>query len=134
MFLDQFLTLSFNSRPHAEVDDRKRGLAGRCELSTHDLTQRSTGSLYGKACFLFFQLTTSRRGRHAMDIQKKREIIFQLTTSRRGRLLRRRKLRLIMLSTHDLTQRSTCVKRYKVDGEGFQLTTSRRGRPGAEAD
>ena len=56
--------LSFNSRPHAEVD----------------------GRIYvPPALFLYFQLTTSRRGRPASFIEAIKKYAFQLTTSRRGR-------------------------------------------------
>ena len=54
----------FNSRPHAEVD-----VLFFCsfidifELSTHDLTQRSTFCAVRVCEPIIFQLTTSRRGR-----------------------------------------------------------------------
>ena len=102
--------IRFNSRPHEEVD-----LDGVCifsvinHVSTHDLTKRSTHcskhssniggvsthDLTKRSTTLFvqavhgilFQLTTSRRGRHADDEGKKIPKEFQLTTSRRGRLI-----------------------------------------------
>ena len=98
----------FNSRPHAEVDPRRKELAlclkifqlttsrrGRqyasilghaapC-LSTHDLTQRSTIWKYRRDNFSAFQLTTSRRGRPLMEWIRLYPFSFQLTTSRRGR-------------------------------------------------
>ena len=56
--------------------------------------------------------------------------VFQLTTSRRGRPHRRRRIvRNICLSTHDLTKRSTYRNRGHCEYTIFQLTTSRRGRP-----
>ena len=55
-----------------------------------------------------FQLTTSRRGRPKFCWHLKYFNLFQLTTSRRGRrpkFLNRWKM---VISTHDLTKRSTC--------------------------
>ena len=77
-------------------------------LSTHDLTQRSTILSFGNDQLKFFQLTTSRRGRpryRSLSLPLK---TFQLTTSRRGRQFPCRKIHLCLY---------------------FQLTTSRRGRP-----
>ena len=57
--------------------------------------------------------------------------LFQLTTSRRGRRFSMTKrAELVVISTHDLTKRST-RKDGLIDSVRllFQLTTSRRGRP-----
>ena len=100
------------------------------DISTHDLTKRSTGITeeklqkdryfnsrpheevdehdavsYNNAGS--FQLTTSRRGRPVGCLQRIQLFLFQLTTSRRGRL----QWHIVFLC--DLV---------------FQLTTSRRGR------
>ena len=102
----------------------------RLNISTHDLTKRSTGmpeqvldcskhfnsrpheevdsnSQYLCVLTYIFQLTTSRRGRPAEGYAKKNIQKFQLTTSRRGRPVTG--LTRMMMNT-------------------FQLTTSRRGR------
>ena len=57
--------------------------------------------------------------------------IFQLTTSRRGRLCCHFcHIIYLVISTHDLTKRSTTTWQLDRRQKGFQLTTSRRGRPG----
>ena len=123
--------MHFNSRPHEEVDmrppTRGRRLIG---ISTHDLTKRSTPRVDIAISNALFQLTTSRRGRRQLllHIWRKRyfnsrpheevdalerlpvpfPITFQLTTSRRGRPHRFIICNnLIVISTHDLTKRST---------------------------
>ena len=100
---------NFNSRPHEEVDCRKGVNQMYSDISTHDLTKRST--VTSPTCtlpYLVFQLTTSRRGRrfyilvtlifYHFNSRPHEEVddrlyficfsdeIFQLTTSRRGRL------------------------------------------------
>ena len=55
--------------------------------------------------------------------------IFQLTTSRRGRLVPTiSHANRIVISTHDLTKRSTFGRWILRRKKAFQLTTSRRGR------
>ena len=144
------------------------------ELSTHDLTQRSTWIPWEGMRSMIFQLTTSRRGRQHQDLpfpphltfqlttsrrgrpaagsmvsnmssfqlttsrRGRRAVtdetyvlqVFQLTTSRRGRLLLRKIFScLIILSTHDLTQRSTCLPE-----SPLQARSSFNSRPHAEVD
>ena len=106
--------LSFNSRPHAEVDV----LSGLVRRRSDD-----------------FQLTTSRRGRpclktihgtigpfnsrpHAEVDSESKDAITDA----------------IVLSTHDLTQRSTLRFCHTSNICFFQLTTSRRGRPTGQCD
>ena len=144
--------MSFNSRPHAEVDfdldafvhhvDRlsthdltQRSTRIFCgaepddKLSTHDLTQRSTVILFSMNDSRNFQLTTSRRGRRFHDPFRQfprsfnsrphAEVDFTVIPNE---IIRN-------LSTHDLTQRSTCDSgRICLGRDNFQLTTSRRGR------
>jgi len=174
----------------------QHGIQHGHELSTHDLTQRSTRHRRHVAqIVIVFQLTTSRRGRLMREMKGQQRAVFQLTTSRRGRRFsdvgyllygyfqlttsrRGRRMQEIhrcgstrsfnsrphaevdqfwamnsrtrALSTHDLTQRSTCsacfaiskiflsthdlTQRSTTGPKGdpgdvtFQLTTSRRGR------
>ncbi len=80
----------------------------------------------------FFQLTTSRRGRPVLGNIYIIICFFQLTTSRRGRRLRLTISFRTMLSTHDLTQRSTMPDPQHPNKNVFQLTTSRRGRRDTE--
>ena len=69
---------SFNSRPHTEVDSRSfvRFLCAE-DLSTHDLTRRSTVLLDPvRLLFWFFQLTTSHGGRQQISLFFHRVRIF----------------------------------------------------------
>ena len=100
--------LPFNSRPHAEVDGSEPCRPGSGGLSTHDLTQRSTGLTDGKSVDMY--LSTH-------DLTQRSTIGFPYSPSSED------------LSTHDLTQRSTpsaCA--FSASVRDFQLTTSRRGR------
>ena len=110
---------TFNSRPHMEVDvshitDRSH----RSDLSTHDLTWRST--LCSTACCFGqcnFQLTTSHGGRH--DHQPKPKENTKLSThdlTWRSTAQKRATMRKEKLSTHDLTWRST-----RTDGQHNQF-------------
>ena len=84
--------LSFNSRPHKEVDGNG--------MVTHLLEE-------------VFQLTTSQGGRHFAVTEDSRVYSFQLTTSQGGRLYGLIYLyNSVILSTHDLTRRSTCYRRF----------------------
>ena len=104
---------------------------GYGDISTHDLTKRSTSvALYTNVLFPFqlttsrrgrrqkcrrvhskiqkFQLTTSRRGRPGTSPSSANSLLFQLTTSRRGRPTAcYRSWYSSYISTHDLTKRST---------------------------
>ncbi len=121
---------SFNSRPHAEVDQKNSILhIGRC-LSTHDLTQRSTkNSILQPYQYLpfnsrphaevdgntgiagIFDESFNSRPHAEVDINNTGAMVynedFQLTTSRRGRLI---------------------FPSFGIFCPIFQLTTSRRGR------
>ena len=78
-------------------------------LSTHDLTRRSTVIAMAREIWtLNFQLTTSRGGRLISHVALSASIPFQLTTSRGGRPL----------------MAISCIAL-----KHFQLTTSRGGRP-----
>ena len=55
----------FNSRPHTEVDRISHMSLRDMHLSTHDLTRRSTYCHYSLTSNVFFQLTTSHGGRLA---------------------------------------------------------------------
>ncbi len=98
----------FNSRPHEEVDYQAPKLLLSINVSTHDLTKRSTECrMHPSTHHLMFQLTTSRRGRRGTLFYPVFSQLFQLTTSRRGRPMQH-------------SQSSGTAM--------FQLTTSRRGR------
>ena len=82
------LNASFNSRPHKEVDLCDPLHLRRHNLSTHDLTRRSTGpSLLQQGYQMLFQLTTSQGGRLSPEYSAKISSTFQLTTSQGGRPL-----------------------------------------------
>ena len=78
--------LYFNSRPHEEVDTiLPPALLERLEISTHDLTRRST--LCSKFTVCLATISThdlTRRSTRNRKFAFKRSI-FQLTTSRGGR-------------------------------------------------
>ena len=147
------LNASFNSRPHKEVDLCDPLHLRRHNLSTHDLTRRSTGpSLLQQGYQMLFQLTTSQGGRLSPEYSAKISSTFQLTTSQGGRPLpipdkiypavfqlttsqggRLKRFHIkgsvIFLSTHDLTRRSTLRPPRRLVGSCiFQLTTSQGGR------
>ena len=80
-------TRPFNSRPHMEVDVCMVKIVKIKNLSTHDLTWRSTvDSSFAFRALKIFQLTTSHGGRRISMLAHCHNII---------------------LSTHDLTWRST---------------------------
>ena len=98
----------FNSRPHEEVDNTDIYFLLYFNISTHDLTRRSTAMDEAAAAIFKFQLTTSRGGRLGTNWDTVWNAVFQLTTSRGGRrsvIYYNRIGRYI--STHDLTRRST---------------------------
>ena len=80
--------LHFNSRPREEVDEISLSLFIKHNISTHDLTKRSTFFSAYFIMYTIFQLTTSRRGRQMV-----------ILCEHGGKII----------STHDLTKRSTCV-------------------------
>ncbi len=76
---------NFNSRPHEEVDRRAEKEDSLCDISTHDLTKRSTvikNRTDVKQCISTHDLT-----KRSTDPGLRHIVIrgFQLTTSRRGR-------------------------------------------------
>ena len=143
---------SFNSRPHTEVDRATVIFSSySARLSTHDLTRRSTPDitrwnimdvfqlttshggrlirLCSSSIRLAFQLTTSHGGRPSYWHIKYSDKAFQLTTSHGGRhFSRQRTEHRLVLSTHDLTRRSTRILKKPMCSKFFQLTTSHGGR------
>ena len=100
------------------------------DISTHDLTRRSTCIWLPRPMFLAFQLTTSRGGRPLDGVEYIGFSSFQLTTSRGGRQgSEDNERRYHNISTHDLARRSTGTIVHSSDRRLFQLTTSRGGRP-----
>ena len=112
-----WLSLSyFNSRPHEEVDDKKGVSMSDIDISTHDLTKRSTMEQYQKS---FIMEHFNSRPHEEVDQLKEpfpqEDQLFQLTTSRRGRLEGlRNSFNSWFISTHDLTKRSTRRSRSKI--------------------
>ncbi len=98
---------AFNSRPHAEVDNARKAIFDAWNLSTHDLTQRST---FRPAVMPELMITFNSRPHAEVDLDTVGRNAFN------------------DLSTHDLTQRSTKQVEGFVRIGYFQLTTSRRGR------
>ena len=103
------LVIHFNSRPHEEVDRRYGNPYRYLDISTHDLTRRSTA--YEKVRSIVSNISThdlTRRSTQTIWVVRMSDNVFQLTTSRGGR----RKI-------------SECLDL----AAKFQLTTSRGGRP-----
>ena len=101
------------------------------DISTHDLTKRSTMEQYQKS-FIMEHFNSRPHEEVDLKVFETPSIrgLFQLTTSRRGRRFSMTKrAELVVISTHDLTKRST-RKDGLIDSVRllFQLTTSRRGR------
>ena len=124
------LPFAFNSRPHAEVDSEsilyflplcvfqlttsRRGrrysictAAYRMDLSTHDLTQRSTSIEGSFSADTSFQLTTSRRGRQSDCTIDHCHHLSTHDLTQRSTESEICSYACRNLSTHDLTQRST---------------------------
>ena len=146
-------TVSFNSRPHKEVDeghvrshDRRKSFNSRphkevdciritvcilvIHLSIHDLTRRSTCMTLGRWDSTTFQFTTSQGGRPSATGYKGASEAFQFTTSQGGRpVASAASLISFSLSIHDLTRRSTTSAFAAFTaGRTFQFTTSQGGR------
>ena len=99
----------FNSRPHEEVD-AEHSEASREGTHFNSRPHEEVDITAGVNLIfqLAFQLTTSRRGRHGNYEHTCADFTFQLTTSRRGRRRSATCWRYgIVISTHDLTKRST---------------------------
>ena len=152
MLIIKFGSKSFNSRPHEEVDVTRQYLNILFNLSTHDLTRRST-----KKTGRFFKcvhLSThdlTRRSTRNQRIRRRDYVLSTHDLTRRSTFpidvfsffsnlsthdLTRRSTKLMLrsrgysvLSTHDLTRRSTLSGfQLSFSGRFFQLTTSRGGR------
>ena len=130
-FLCHYWIAYFNSRPHKEVDWAESPDCCSKDISTHDLTRRST-----------VRMTRPRFSSRNFNSRPHKEVDgsplitsvlispFQLTTSQGGRRSPpRMQSALHDISTHDLTRRSTCTcyTSYGKPSE-FQLTTSQGGR------
>ena len=118
----------FNSRPHEEVDHCFCAYHWHINISTHDLTRRSTLTI-GSCCLAEYISThdLTRRSTLTPAIESL-SVIFQLTTSRGGRPEVGIFDEYIDISTHDLTRRSTVISDMGQWYNIFQLTTSRGGR------
>ena len=149
------MLLSFNSRPHKEVDLLRQNFYHQTShLSIHDLTRRSTsaptfsssGAIFqfttsqgGRRTIPFqsiavatFQFTTSQGGRQGYSIFSHLRVVFQFTTSQGGRLHSpfRKKLLVIFQFTTSQGGRPSLIA--KIPGMiSFQFTTSQGGRPRA---
>ena len=100
----------FNSRPHEEVDPPPVPIPFN---------------------FSIFQLTTSRRGRQAVaGFQGRPGHISTHDLTKRSTVRAYVMRYFVHISTHDLTKRSTFRRSAILSIWLFQLTTSRRGRPG----
>ena len=100
-------------------------------ISTHDLTRRSTKEGNNVMDGPVFQLTTSQGGR--LRFQFRFQNLQDISThdlTRRSTLPDSLILSPTFISTHDLTRRSTAVRKLlDLNLTIFQLTTSQGGRP-----
>ena len=149
----QKVSCHFNSRPHEEVDNSEyiinnernisthdltkrstfifRSITALLDISTHDLTKRSTLRVkFIAGPFQLFQLTTSRRGRPCSHVPFSTNKYFNSRPHEEVDLAFRNSQKItFVISTHDLTKRSTTASTSSsLVGNAFQLTTSRRGR------
>ena len=104
----EFFSSNFNSRPHEEVDHSVPSFIHQPDISTHDLTRRSTTDV-STDCFIL--------GISTHDLTRR-------STEEINQLLEE-----MDISTHDLTRRSTRHRTSPNRLCTFQLTTSRGGRP-----
>ena len=144
--------ISFNSRPHKEVDEVSEVTEQELiELSTHDLTRRSTKSPFKVRKPV--DLSTHDLTRRSTICRELKSVVastFQLTTSQGGRRVSMESIQISTsfnsrphkevdtlawrnplaryLSTHDLTRRSTPSRNAVCPYLYFQLTTSQGGR------
>ena len=122
---------SFNSRPHAEVDAVIPDHADLVNLSTHDLTQRSTENAH---FFCVLYTTFNSRPHAEVDCSPSLTACWIWTFNSRPHAevdVRVRQLVRILgkLSTHDLTQRST-----RLPFPAYVVQHSFNSRPHAEVD
>ena len=143
----------FNSRPHEEVDEGNKIHGLQEDISTHDLTKRSTSALYADTPKLSISThdLTKRSTKYAALFKLADSTISTHDLTKRSTAGYKSVELMKEISTHDLTKRSTPVRRYSsvpgVDFNSrpheevdilrevpqaqrglFQLTTSRRGR------
>ena len=101
----------FNSRPHEEVDVSFAGYRSAASgVSTHDLTKRSTLSMRQSVMRLTFQLTTSRRGRLLHRPYRQLLTRFNSRPHEEVDTAKDSAVQIPIVSTHDLTKRSTKCK------------------------
>ena len=100
----------FNSRPHEEVDGASlAAYPGNEHFNSRPHEEVDSAPPVARIIMETFQLTTSRRGRLCRNVAT---------------------MPILLISTHDLTKRSTVSSSSTSSACNlFQLTTSRRGRP-----
>ena len=148
------ILLSFNSRPHTEVDCINRYIKNTILLSIHDLTRRSTdikivmqtkeqtfnsrphtevdlGQRMWRRHDKTFQFTTSHGGRPDDVDDEDVERVFQFTTSHGGRRCMEKwwKLGSGSFNSRPHTEVDTLEEALKTPKITFQFTTSHGGRP-----
>ena len=98
----------FNSRPREKVDKQAVVCTICFDISTHDLTRRSTSHQAAHPTFCIISTHDLARRSTRDGEEPKRAHLFQLTTSQGGRPeWRLEKIGKSSLSTHDLARRST---------------------------
>ena len=122
--------LSFNSRPHKEVDlYRKTEVLSDSSFNSRPHKEVDMCFLWPNKWRKFFQFTTSQGGRLIPGRLVIILLVFQFTTSQGGRQVDgNTNSNGIGLSIHDLTRRSTASVWTKTGLLSFQFTTSQGGR------
>ena len=127
---DNFINLCFNSRPHEEVDLSLSIAKDFLDVSTHDLTKRSTLQRFHR---FFSGGYFNSRPHEEVDL-------WHRALGNQCNCFNSRPHEevddgwicdnsvFILVSTHDLTKRSTIMMKIPIITWTFQLTTSRRGR------
>ena len=121
----------FNSRPHEEVDHVPYDFTEIMDVSTHDLTKRSTSTFRSTA--LYLGCFNSRPHEEVDDTASASAMVNACFNSRPHEEVDgwySSSEQYAFVSTHDLTKRSTGGEQRMITYEVFQLTTSRRGRQG----
>ena len=126
--------MDFNSRPHEEVDRQLRSIkCHRLHFNSRPREEVDISYCPRRAGLLLFQLTTSQGGRLIRSVNTANCLYFNSRPHEEVDRIRLFQTVESIISTHDLTKRSTiCASGNRRCPCSFQLTTSRRGRQYAD--
>ena len=122
----------FNSRPHEEVDRQLRSIkCHRLHFNSRPREEVDISYCPRRAGLLLFQLTTSQGGRLIRSVNTANCLYFNSRPHEEVYAQGTDNGRHILISTHNLTRRSTKTTVTEKWNAIFQLTTSRGGRRGS---